>query len=642
MKIAFSDKTEGEYEVGTKVGEIIAHSSKGDLGAALVAKVNGRLVDLSTPLYHDAELEVITFDHPEGKRVLWHSAAHVMAQAVTELFPGVKLGTGPAIEDGFYYDFDLPDGFSHEDLARIEAKMAEIVRADLPFQRMEVSKEEGIDLFRSKGEDYKVELISELDEDRVSLYRQGDFVDLCLGPHVPSTGWIRFFKLLSIAGAYWRGDERQPMLQRIYGTAYPTKEDLEEHLHRLEEAKRRDHRRLGTELDLFSIHEEAGVGLIFWHPKGAVVRKIIEDFWRDEHYKRGYELVYTPHIAKIGLWQQSGHLDFFWENMYPPMEVEGQQYLLKPMNCPGHILIYKRKIRSYRDLPLRWAELGTVYRYERSGVLHGLLRVRGFTQDDAHIFCRPDQLEDELVGVIDLAKFMMTTFGFEEYEIYLSTRPERYVGTLEVWKEATQALIQALKRVGMAYQIDPGEGIFYGPKVDIKVRDSLGRSWQGPTVQVDFNEPERFDVTYIGSDGLPHRVVMVHRTVLGSLERFIGCLIEHYAGAFPTWLAPVQVRILPIADRHFPYAEQVQDRLLAHKVRVEVDFRNEKVGYKIREAETQKIPYMLIVGDKEVGTNTVSVRGHRKGDLGGMDLDQFLRELMEEIEYKGITIIGRR
>jgi len=555
-----------------------------------------------------------------------------MAEAVHSLFPSVKFGIGPVIEDGFYYDFDLPRSLTPEDLPVIEAKMAEIIAQDLPFTHEEVEKEEARRIFAYQP--YKLELIDEIPDERMTIYRQGSFVDVCKGPHVSSTGEIVAFKLLSIAGAYWRGDERRPMLQRIYGVAFDTQKELNQHLERLTEAAKRDHRRLGRELDLFSFHEEAGPGLVHWHPKGATVRRIIEDFWVEEHLKRGYEIVYSPHIAKLDMWKKSGHWELYQEHLYSPMDVEGQQYLIKPMNCPAHILMYKTKLRSYRELPIRWAELGTVYRYERSGVLHGLTRVRGFTQDDAHIFCRPDQLEDEVVGVIEFALFMMRTFGFKEYEVLLSTRPEKYAGTVEIWEEATETLDRALKRLALPYEVDPGEGVFYGPKIDIRLRDALGRAWQGPTTQVDFNLPQRFDVTYVGVDGVAHPVVMVHRTVLGSMERFLGCLIEHYAGAFPVWLAPVQAVVIPIADRHVDYTLKVEAELKADGMRAEADVRPERMNLKIREAQLQKTPYMLIVGDKEVESATVSVRLRSGEDLGGQTIAAFREMARAVIERK--------
>ncbi|NOQ42978.1 MAG: threonine--tRNA ligase [Dehalococcoidia bacterium] len=550
-----------------------------------------------------------------------HSASHVMAEVVQSLFPDAKFGIGPVIDNGFYYDFDLPRSLTPDDLPVIESKMAEIIAQDLPFTSEEVAREEAKNIFAAQP--YKLELIDEIPEERMGIYRQGSFVDLCRGPHVSSTGEIKAFKLLSIAGAYWRGDEKRPMLQRIYGAAFETQGELERYLEVLAEAAKRDHRKLGQELDLFSFHEEAGPGLVHWHPKGATVRRVIEDFWVAEHVKRGYEIVYSPHIAKIDLWKTSGHWELYRENLYSPMDVDGQEYIIKPMNCPAHILMYKTRLRSYRELPIRWAELGTVYRYERSGVLHGLTRVRGFTQDDAHIFCRPDQLEDEVVGVLEFAIYMMRTFGFQEYKIMLSTRPEKYAGTIELWDKATETLERALKRIDFAYEVDPGEGVFYGPKIDISLRDALGRTWQGPTTQVDFNLPQRFDVNYVDVDSVAQPVVMVHRTVLGSMERFFGCLIEHYAGAFPAWLAPVQAMIIPIADRHLDYAQEVVAELRADGIRAQVDVRAERMNQKIRQAQLQKIPYMLIVGDNEASSAEVSVRLRSGEDLGRQTVNAF-------------------
>jgi threonyl-tRNA synthetase len=561
-----------------------------------------------------------------------HSAAHVMAEAVQSIFPDARFGIGPAIENGFYYDFDLPRPLTPDDLPLIEAKMGAIVAADLPFVREEVTKEEARRLFAAQP--YKLELIDEIPDEKVSLYRQGSFVDLCRGPHVSSTGEIRAFELVSIAGAYWRGEERRPMLQRIYGVAFETKEALAGHLKKLDEAAKRDHRKLGRELDLFSIHEEAGPGLVLWHPKGAIIRRTIEDFWKDEHVKRSYDIVYTPHIAKLDLWKTSGHWEFYRDYLYSPMEVEGQEYILKPMNCLGHILIYKTKLHSYRELPVRYAELGTVYRYERSGVLHGLSRVRGFTQDDAHIFCRFDQLEAEVVGVLDLARFMVDTFGFERYQVLLSTRPEKYAGSLEIWDEATEILRRALVRAGLPYNIDPGEGVFYGPKIDIKFEDAQGRAWQGPTIQVDFNLPERFNVTYVGQDGQEHQVAMIHRTVLGSMERFLASLIEHYGGAFPVWLAPLQVLVIPVADRHLEYASKLESELRAGGVRVAVDARSQTVNLKIRQGQLDKIPYMLVVGDREVASSTVSVRLRTGEQLPLQSVDSFKKTLTQSIASK--------
>jgi threonyl-tRNA synthetase len=560
----------------------------------------------------------------EELEVMRHSAAHIMAEAVQSIFPDAKFAIGPAIENGFYYDFELPRSLTPDDLPAIEAKMAEIIASDLPFTRDEVTKAEARQLFAAQP--YKLELIDELPDEEVSVYRQGSFVDLCRGPHVNSTGEIGAFKLINIAGAYWRGDEHRPMLQRIYGVAFDTEEALAEHLRKLDEAASRDHRKLGRELDLFSIHEEAGPGLVHWHPRGAVVRRLIEDFWKDEHIKRGYDIVYTPHIAKLDLWRTSGHWEFYRDYLYSPMDVEGQEYIIKPMNCLGHILIYKTRQRSYRELPLRYAELGTVYRYERSGVLHGLSRVRGFTQDDAHIFCRFDQLEDEIVGVLDLAQFMIDTFGFADYRVLLSTRPEKYAGTDQAWEEATGILSQALARLEVDYEIDPGEGVFYGPKIDIKFE-----GWQGPTIQVDFNLPQRFNVTYIGEDSQEHPVVMVHRTVLGSMERFLASLIEHYRGAFPVWLAPLQVAVIPVADRHLDYAHKLEAELKGEGVRVEVDARSETVNRKIRQAQLDKVPYMLVVGDKEITASTVSVRLRSGEQLPPQSFGEFKEALRTAI-----------
>jgi threonyl-tRNA synthetase len=555
-----------------------------------------------------------------------------MAEAILSLFPDTEFGIGPAIENGFYYDFGLPRPLTPDDLPLIETRMNEIIASNAPFISQKVTKEEASRLFASQP--YKLELLNEILDEKVSLYQQGAFIDLCRGPHVSTSGEIKAFKLINIAGAYWRGDEYRPMLQRIYGIAFETKEALDEHLKRLDEAARRDHRKLGRELDLFSIHDEAGPGLVHWHPRGATIRRIIEEFWKNEHIGRGYDIVYTPHIAKLDLWRTSGHWEFYRDSMYSPMLVEDQEYVIKPMNCLGHILIYKTKVRSYRELPLRYAELGTVYRYERSGVLHGLSRVRGFTQDDAHIFCRFDQLEDEVVGVLELARFMIDTFGFTNYQVFLSTRPDKYAGTNHVWEEATKLLSQALASHKLNYDIDPGQGVFYGPKIDIKFKDAQGRDWQGPTIQVDFNLAQRFDVTYIGEDGKEQSVVMVHRTVLGSMERFLASLIEHYGGVFPVWLAPLQVTVIPIADRHLDYAYELERQLKKGGVRVEVDARSERVNLKIRQAQLDKVPYMLVVGDKEVSNTTVSVRLRSGEQLPPQSLDKFAETITLAIADK--------
>ncbi|MGB9716215.1 MAG: threonine--tRNA ligase [Thermodesulfovibrionales bacterium] len=557
-----------------------------------------------------------------------------MAHAVKELFPEAKLAIGPATEDGFYYDFDIDKPFTPEDLKLIEKKMGDIIKQDNPFVKRIVSRKEAIELFRKLGEDYKVELLEEIQEDKVSLYEEGGFIDLCRGPHIDSTGQITAFKLLSTAGAYWRGNEKNKMLQRIYGTSFTDKKDLEKYLLFLEEVKKRDHRRLGKELDLFSISEDIGPGLIMWHPHGAIIRRAIEDFWLAEHYRADYKILYTPHIAKLQLWQKSGHLDFYSEYMYSPMKIEEIDYQIKPMNCPFHIYVYKSSLKSYRDLPLRYAELGTVYRYERSGVLHGLLRVRGFTQDDAHIFCREDQIEDEILGVLEFTIFILKTFGFEDYEIYLSTRPEKYVGSIENWERSTNALIRALSIKGLSYEIDAGEGVFYGPKIDIKVKDSLNRPWQCSTIQVDFNIPERFDITYRGRDGKEHRPIMIHRALMGSLERFFGVLIEHYAGAFPVWLAPVQVEVLTISERHTDYAISIKERLKSEQIRTELNTENEKIGYKIRNATLRKIPYLVIIGDKEISEHKITVRKRSGENIGPFTIDDFITIIKEKIKNK--------
>jgi len=572
--------------------------------------------------------------------VLRHSASHVMAEAVLNLFPEAKMGIGPAIENGFYYDFDLPRSLSPDDLARITELMKESIRGKHPFRRKEVTREQALEIF--KGQAFKIELIRDLPEGEViSVYQHADFIDLCRGPHVANTGQLnsKALALLNVAGAYWHGDEKRPMLQRIYGTIWRTKQDLKAHLDRLAELERRDHRKLGRELDLFSVHEEVGAGLIHFHPKGARVRSIVEDFWRQRHYAAGYDLLYTPHIGRSLLWETSGHLDFFRESMYSPMDIEGQDYYLKPMNCPFHVMIYKSRRRSYRDLPLRWAELGTVYRYERSGVLHGLLRVRGFTQDDAHIICTPEQIEDEILGVLRFSLDLWRAFGFEQIDAFLATRPEKAVGEPARWDQATESLRRALAAEGTSYEVDEGGGAFYGPKIDLKIRDALGREWQMTTIQFDFNLPERFDMVYVGPDGREHRPYMVHRALLGSIERFFGVLIEHYAGAFPLWLAPVQAKIIPIADRHVGYAKEVLAELKRADLRVELDDSSERMNAKIRSAQLQKIPYMLIIGDREVAGQTVSVRLRTKENLGGVSLPDFLaraRALIDSRNNQGL------
>ncbi len=572
--------------------------------------------------------------------ILRHSASHVLAEAVKQLYPDVKLGIGPATENGFYYDFDRETPFIPEDLEKIESRMKLIIKADVPFIKSEVPVETARDIFKELGEPYKLELLDAIAEPTVTLYRNGGLTDLCRGPHLPLTGGIKAVKLLRLAGAYWRGSERNPMLQRIYGTAFYDADSLQDHLDALEEAKKRDHRKLGAELDLYSIGEETGPGLVLWHPRGAMVRKLIEDFWRDVHLERGYDIVYTPHIAPMELWKSTGHLAHFSDMMYGPIDVDGRKYLLKPMNCPFHIQIYRSKLRSYRDLPLRYAELGTVYRYERTGVLHGLLRVRGFTQDDAHIFCTPEQLPGEVAGVIDLVKFMMETFGYRDLEIDLSVRsPESkddYMGTEEGWQMAEMALQEALKLAGLSWTRQEGEAVFYGPKIDVKLIDAVGRRWQGPTIQFDFNLPERLGVTYIGPDGKEHPVIMVHRTVLGTMERFIGGLVEHYGGAFPLWLAPVQARVLTITDRAGDYAHEVARELRTRGIRAEADVRGEKISFKVREAEMEKVPYMLVVGDREVESQTVTVRTRSSRKQSAMAAGEFSAMVLEQVRSKSL------
>jgi threonyl-tRNA synthetase len=632
MKIRLNDGRSSDVPPGETVETALAALGVKDTGELLAAKVNGQVVDLSKPLYEDATLEPITFDSAEGRDVYRHSSTHIMAQAVKELFPSAQLTIGPALEDSFYYDFAFERPFTPEDLEKIEARANEIIKRNLTIRRREFTKSEAIDFFKSRGEGYKVELIQGFpDNEPISAYTQGDFVDLCRGPHVPATGRVGAFKLLNTAGAYWRGDERNPMLQRIYGTSFPTKAELDAHLARLEEIKRRDHRKVGKELDLISVQDDIGPGLVLWHPKGAAIRLLIENFWREQHIKDGYELVYSPHVARLDLWKTSGHVDYYRDNMFASMKIEGSEYQLKPMNCPYHIMIYKSHLRSYRDLPIRYGELGTVYRYERTGVLHGLLRVRGFTQDDAHLFCRPDQIEGEVSRVLDFTFFVLRTFGFAEFEVFLSTRPKESVGADEHWTLATSALEAALKNRHIAYQLDPGGGAFYGPKIDIKIKDALGRSWQCSTVQVDFNNPERFALSYIGEDGKPHQPIMIHRALMGSIERFFGILIEHYGGAFPTWLAPVQATVMNITDHQRDYVAAVVAQLKAAGYRAEADLRNEKIGFKIREAEKAKVPFMLVAGDREIQGGTLSVRGRSGTNLGSMTVAAVLDLLRTEV-----------
>jgi threonyl-tRNA synthetase len=620
------------YSSGITPGDILQDLGIGNGREIVAADFNGHSIDLSTPLTESGSLDFIVVRSPKGLDILRHSAAHVMAQAVKELFPDAKVTIGPAIEDGFYYDFDTSRPFTPEDLEKIENRMQEIVKGRLPFRRFVLPRDEATRFFQEKNETYKVELIRDINEEELSLYTQGDFTDLCRGPHIPDSGFIKGFKLTKVAGAYWRGDERNPMLQRIYGTAFPSRDELKNYLRLIEEAKKRDHRKIGRELDLFSIVEDVGPGLVIWHPKGAMLRYIIEDFERVEHFKRGYQLVQGPQILKRELWEKSGHFDNYRDNMYFTT-VDETEYGIKPMNCLAHMMIYRSKIRSYRDLPLRFFELGTVHRHEKSGVLHGLLRVRQFTQDDAHILCRPEQLNDEILGIINFVRDVMGMFGFE-YTMELSTRPEKSIGTDEDWERATNALENALKQLQVDYEINEGDGAFYGPKIDIKLKDALSRSWQCATIQCDFTLPDRFDLTYVDSDGQRKRPVMIHRVVLGAIERFIGVLIEHYAGAFPLWLAPVQVVIMTITDRQDAYAEAIAQKLKDQGVRLEADLRNEKIGFKIREARNQKIPYMIVIGDKEMDTGTIAVRKRGQDLTKNYSLEEFIAQFRDEVDKR--------
>jgi threonyl-tRNA synthetase len=638
ITVTLPDGSSRSLPQGSTAADLASSIGRGLAKAAVAATVDGREVDLGSPLPDGASVSVVTADSDEGRYVLRHSTAHVMAQAVCDLFPGAKYAIGPPIADGFYYDFELPGGahFSDDDLERIEARMREIVAESQLFLREEYSKEEGLQVFADQP--YKVEIIEAVDPSEgaeggvVSAYRNDGWVDLCRGPHVPATSRLGFFKLMKVAGAYWRGDEHKPMLQRIYGTAWESQKALDEHLHRLAEAERRDHRKLGVELDLFSFPDELGAGLAVWHPKGAIVRKVMEDFSRAEHERAGYQFVFSPHIAKSNLWETSGHLGFFAEGMYPPMELEGAKYYPKPMNCPFHILIYRSHTRSYRDLPVRYFEFGTVYRFERSGVLHGLLRSRGFTQDDSHIFCTPEQIVPELTSLLDFVLEILRAFGFEEFEADISTRPEgKLFGSDQDWEMATAALFEAIEASGLPYQVAEGEGAFYGPKIDVHVRDAIGRRWQLSTLQVDFQEPQRFDLSYVGADNHPHRPIMIHRALFGSIERFFAILVEHYAGAFPTWLAPVQARVLPVRDDHDGYALRIADRLKAEGFRADVEEADEKLGNRIRKAKLEKIPYVLVVGDDDVRDGTVGVNARDRDVERGVPVDDFVERLQSEV-----------
>ncbi|MBA1334320.1 MAG: Threonyl-tRNA synthetase [Firmicutes bacterium] len=632
IKVFLKDGSYKEYDRGTTVKEVAESIGKNLAKAAIIASVNGRLVELDFILNEDSELSILTFSDEDGKDAFRHTSSHVLAQAVKRLFPQAKLAIGPAIQDGYYYDFDVDRAFTPEDLEAIEKEMQKVVDEDYSLVREEWDRDKAIGYFRDKGEIYKVQLIEDLPEDAlISVYKQGEFIDLCAGPHAPSTGRIKAFKLLSVAGAYWRGDEKNKMLQRIYGTSFEKSKDLEDYLNLLEEAKKRDHRKIGKELDLFSIQEE-GPGFPFFHPKGMIIRNILEDLWRKEHVKRGYQEVKTPIILNEDLWHRSGHWDHYKENMYFT-EIDGGGYAVKPMNCPGGMLLFRRRLHSYRDLPQRVAELGLVHRHELSGALHGLMRVRCFTQDDAHIYMLPSQIKDEIIGVIELTDYIYSIFGFE-YHVELSTKPENAMGSDEDWERATKGLRDALEAKGMDYKLNEGDGAFYGPKIDFHLKDCIGRTWQCGTIQLDFQMPERFDLVYVGPDGEKHRPVMIHRTIFGSIERFIAILTEHYAGAFPAWLAPVQVKVLPITDKHNGYAEGIRERLTELGFRVEADLRNEKVGYKIREAQMEKIPFMLVVGDKEMESDTVSVRSRGKGDTGASSLEEFAGMLKNIVENK--------
>jgi threonyl-tRNA synthetase len=638
IQITFPDGATKEFPRGTTALEVAKSIGPRLAAEALAAKVDSRLVDLSSPLESDSPIQFITPSSPEGLEIYRHSTAHLLAAAVTELYPDAHPGIGPPTESGFFYDFNRDKPFTEDDLKKIEEKMRELARADLPYERIYFPKDEGLKLFEQMGEFLKCQLIEEKAEPRFSAYRTGKFLDFCRGPHIPSTGRIKAFKILSVAGAHWKGDEHSHPMQRIYGTSFFTPKDLDNYLAKVEEAKKRDHRRLGRELDLFSIQDEAGPGLIFWHPKGGIIRKEIEDWLRTELLRHGYAMVYTPHAMRLHLWETSGHTGFYRENMFGPMPVENDHYQLKPMNCPGHILIYKDRRRSYRELPLRFAELGTVYRYERSGVMHGLLRVRGFTQDDAHIFCMPEQLESEVEACVEFAFQVLKTFGFDRFEVELSVRdpehPENYAGTIEDWNLAEGALKNTLDRMKIPYKVMAGEAVFYGPKIDVKLVDAIERPWQLTTVQFDFNLPGRFGLEYVGADGHPHTPVMVHRALLGSVERFFGVLIEHYAGAFPLWLSPLQAVVLPISEKHLEYARRVTDELKAAGIRVQLDDRNEKLNARIRDAQLQKIPFMLVTGDREAKAGEVSVRRRDAGDVGSRPLAEFIPWLRELIDTR--------
>jgi len=635
MNITFPDGAIKEYPKSITPIEIAKSISHGLAKQIIVAKVNDELVDLNFKIVDDAKIMFFKFDSEEGRGVYWHSSAHLLAQAVRSLFPNVKVTIGPAIENGFYYDFDKDIPFTDDDLLKIEQKMKELSKLQNVYKREELSKKEAIEKFQKMGEKYKLELLADIPEDEtISIYTQGDFTDLCRGPHLTDTAKIKSIKLLKTSGAYWRGDAKNKMLQRIYGVSFPSNKELNKYLHNLEEAKKRDHRKLGKELDLYSISDDIGSGLVLWHPNGATMRSIVENYWQKRHFAKGYKLVQTPHIGKAELWEKSGHLGFYNESMYSAIEVDGQEYYLKPMNCPFHIAIYQNQRRSYRELPIKYAEMGTVYRYENSGSLHGLMRVRGFTQDDAHIICTPQQLDAEVENVVEFSINTLRAFGFEKFDIYLSTMPEKAVGEKADWDKATTALKNSLQKLNLDYKVDEGGGAFYGPKIDIKIKDALNRSWQCSTIQFDFNLPTRFGMEYIGEDNAPHRPFMIHRALLGSIERFFGTLIEYHAGNFPVWLCPIQVKVLPISDQYIDYAKKINETLMENNIRSEVDFRNEKIGYKIREAEMMKIPFMFIIGQKEVEADSVSVRRHQEGDLGSSNLANIIIQIQKEVAKK--------
>lgn len=630
--ISLPDGSKKEYPAAVSALQVATDISPRLADAALAAEINGRMCDLDTMIISDSEIIIHTFKTEKGKELYWHSTAHLMAQAVKQLWPDVQVTIGPAIEQGFYYDFDRDEPFSDEDLAKIEERMKELSSEDLPYSRRELSKAEAVRIFSEMNELYKIEILEDIPDDQViSTYTQGDFIDLCRGPHIPSTGKIKSVKLLKSSGAYWRGDEKNKMLKRIYGISFPSKKELKQYLAFLEEAAKRDHRKLGKDLDLFSINDEVGPGLVLWHPDGAMIRHLIEAHWKDEHLKSGYKLIYTPHVGRSKLWETSGHLGFYSENMYAKMDVEGQDYYIKPMNCPFHLSIYNANHHSYRELPIRLAELGTVYRYERSGVLHGLMRVRGFTQDDAHIICTEEQVSDEVQKLIVFSLDMLKSFGFKDFMIYLSTKPDAAVGEDADWEMATNSLRDSLTKLNLDFDIDEGGGAFYGPKIDIKIKDAIGRAWQCTTIQFDFNLPERFEMQYIGADNQAHRPIMIHRAILGSVERFFATLLEYHGGNLPLWLAPTQMMILPITDAQLDYAKELQSKMLAQGLRCEIDSRSEKIGYKIRESEMKKIPYMCIIGKKEAEEGSLTLRRHTQGDLGAMSFDDAIQSIKNEL-----------